>query len=115
MVDKLRKTENLHVIFWLIKDMFWMMEFKTLGAIMILPTLAMAFYVTYLSKHHVDLITVNIAVAMWICANSAWMLSDFYGDLPRSVSLIFFITGILTMLFYVWRAHIKPYLFKTHD
>jgi hypothetical protein len=108
MIDKIRKTENLHVVFWLFKDMCWMMEYKTAGALLILPTLAMAFYVLYLSKNKLDLIIVNVAIIFWICANSAWMMSDFYNDLPKSVSLLFFIAGILTMFFYVWIAFIKP-------
>ncbi len=109
MIDKLRKTENLHVVFWLFKDMCWMLEFKTAGAIMILPTLAMAFYVLYLSKNDINLITVNLAIIFWICANSAWMISDFYNNIPKSISLIFFIGGILTMLVYVWNTFIKQY------
>jgi hypothetical protein len=102
MIDKIRKTENLHVVFWLFKDMCWMMEYKTAGALLILPTLAMAFYVLYLSKNKLDLIIVNVAIIFWICANSAWMLSDFYNDLPKSVSLLFFIddTNIAVFLLY---------------
>jgi hypothetical protein len=112
MIDKLRKTENLHVVFWLFKDMCWMLEFKTAGAIMILPTLAMAFYVLYLSKNNFNLIIVNLAIIFWICANSAWMVSDFYNNIPKSISLIFFIGGILTMLVYVWNTFIKQYFLK---
>ena len=112
MIDKLRKTENLHVVFWLFKDMCWMLEFKTAGAIMILPTLSMAFYVLYLSKNNFNLIIVNLAIIFWICANSAWMVSDFYNNIPKSISLIFFIGGILTMLVYVWNTFIKQYFLK---
>lgn len=112
MIDKIRKTENLHVVFWLVKDMCWMMEFKTAGAIMIVPTLAMAFYVTYLSMQHLNLILVNVAIIFWIAANSAWMLSDFYLNIPKSVSLIFFIAGLATMFIYIWLAFFKPYFTK---
>jgi ABC-type iron transport system FetAB permease component len=104
------------VVFWLFKDMCWMMEFKTAGALLILPTLAMGFYVLYLSKHKLDSTIVNLATIFWICANSAWMLNDFYSNLPKSVSLLFFIAGILTMFFYVWIAFIKPkFTTQTHD
>ncbi|MEI7978161.1 MAG: hypothetical protein WCI53_04895 [Bacteroidota bacterium] len=109
MIDKLRKTENLHVVFWLFKDMCWMLEYKLAGAIMILPTLAMAFYVLYLSKNNYNLVIVNLAIIFWICANSAWMISDFYNNIPKSISLIFFIGGILTMLVYVWNTFIKQF------
>lgn len=112
MIDKLRKTENLHVVFWLIKDMCWMLEFKTAGTIMILPTLLMAFYVTYLSKNNIDLIIVNIAIIFWIAANSAWMLSDFFLNIPKNISLLFFILGIITMLIYIFITFIKPFFIK---
>jgi hypothetical protein len=112
MIDKIRKTENLHIVFWLVKDLCWMMEFKTVGALMILPTLAMAFYVTYLSSQHLNTVLVNLAIIFWIIANSAWMLNDFYLNVPKSVSLIFFIAGIATILFYIWLAFIQPYFTK---
>ncbi|MFZ4797961.1 MAG: hypothetical protein ACOYMA_10725 [Bacteroidia bacterium] len=112
MNDKIRKTENLHIVFWLVKDMFWMLEFKAAGAFMILPTLAMAFYVTYLSSQKLTTILVNTAIIFWILANSAWMMSDFYFNIPKSVSLIFFIAGLATILIYIWLAFIKPIIYK---
>ena len=114
MIDKIRKTENLHIVFWLVKDLCWMMEFKTAGAIMILPTLAMAFYVTYLSSQNLKTVLVNLAIIFWILANSAWMLNDFYLNVPKSVSLIFFIAGIATILLYIWIAFIQPYFTKNN-
>ena len=114
MIDKIRKTENLHIVFWLVKDLCWMMEFKTAGAIMILPTLAMAFYVTYLSSQNLKTVLVNLAIIFWILANSAWMLNDFYLNVPKSVSLIFFIAGMATILLYIWLAFIQPYFTKNN-
>lgn len=35
-----RKMENLHIVFWLFKDIAWCMFWKPLGMIMIIPTLA---------------------------------------------------------------------------
>jgi len=112
MIDKIRKIENLHIVFWLVKDMCWMLEFKTAGAFMILPTLAMAFYVSYISKQNLNNYLVNSAIIFWILANSAWMMSDFYLNIPKSVSFIFFIAGLATILIYIWLAFIKPF-FKT--
>ncbi len=112
MIDKIRKTENLHIVFWLVKDLCWMMEFKTAGSLMILPTLAMAFYVTYLSRQKLKTVLVNLAIIFWILANSAWMLKDFYLNVPKSVSLIFFIAGMATILLYIWLAFIQPYFTK---
>lgn len=114
MNDKIRKTENLHIIFWLIKDMCWMLEFKTASAVMILPTLAMAFYVAYISKQNISTLLVNLAVILWILANSAWLLSDMIYDFPKLISLIFFIAGLISILIYIWLAFIKPFFTKQY-
>ena len=34
-----RKMENLHIVFWLFKDISWCMVWRPLGLAMILPTL----------------------------------------------------------------------------
>ncbi len=36
--ERYRKIENLHIVFWLIKDMAWAMLWKPLGVFMIVPT-----------------------------------------------------------------------------
>ena len=48
--DKIRKYENLHIIFWLIKDTCWMLGLKVLGALMIFPTLGVAIYIIYKTR-----------------------------------------------------------------
>ncbi len=101
-MDKIRKIENLYVICWLIKDMCWMMGYKTPAVFMILPTLLMAFYVMFQSNKSLGFLTVNIAMICWIAANSAWMLHDFYKLLPIIVSEILFTAGMVAMLIYVW-------------
>jgi hypothetical protein len=37
-----RRMENLHIVFWLIKDISWCMIWKPLGILMIFPTLIIA-------------------------------------------------------------------------
>jgi hypothetical protein len=39
---RFRRVENLHILFWLIKDVCWAMNFKTLGMLMIVPTMTVA-------------------------------------------------------------------------
>ncbi len=107
MLQKIRKTENLHVFFWLIKDMCWMMEIKLFALFMIIPTVLMAFYIMYVLRKQIDLLVVNIAVSCWILANSFWMLSDFFTAIPKLLSLPFFIAGIICMCYYIWIAFIK--------
>lgn len=40
--ERLRRQENLHIVFWLIKDSCWMLEIRWLGALMVGPALFMA-------------------------------------------------------------------------
>ena len=42
-----RKIENLHIVLWLIKDLFWVMLWKPLGLIMITPTIGASLLITW--------------------------------------------------------------------
>jgi hypothetical protein len=77
--DRIRKHENLHIVFWLIKDSCWMLEIKWLGALMIGPALFMAIRITYITRNTLDFF-INLAILFWISANSYWMISEFYFD-----------------------------------
>ena len=76
--QKFRFYENLHVLFWLIKDMCWCMMFKPLALLMIIPTLLLAFYFTYKFRNDNMELAHNLAVCTWISANSIWMIGEFY-------------------------------------
>ena len=52
-----RKMENLHIIFWLIKDLSWCMVWKVLGVAMIAPTMIIAIIIA---------ITITITVSITI-------------------------------------------------
>jgi len=75
---RLRKFENLHIVFWIFKDMSWSMGWKELGLFMILPTLSLALYLTYKFKKDQTEWYHNLAVICWILANSYWMISEFF-------------------------------------
>lgn len=77
LLDKLRKYESMHIVFWLMKDSCWMLELKVLGAIMIAPTLFLAFYLMFKTLGTKD-IYINTAILFWILANSFWMLMEFF-------------------------------------
>ena len=47
MKNQLRAKENLHVVFWLIKDFAWLMHFRWLGMAMVLPTISLGFWITW--------------------------------------------------------------------
>ncbi len=76
---KLRKFENLHIIFWLVKDMSWSMGWRIMGISMIFPTLLLSIYLTKKFKENQSEWYHNMAVICWIVANSYWMISEFYG------------------------------------
>lgn len=101
--SRLRSFENFHIVLWLIKDMCWCMLWKPIGIIMILPTLAFALFIAYKSKENKTELFHNLAVIMWILANSIWMLGEFYfNDSTRNFSLVFFILGFVFIgYFYV--------------
>ncbi len=92
---KIRKSENIHILLWLLKDLCWVADFKTMGMIMIVPTIAVAVYITILVRHNVPELFHNLAVVCWICANSVWMIGEFfYEDTTRPIAMVFFIVGI---------------------
>ena len=74
-----RKMENLHIVFWLLKDISWCMAWKPLGILMIFPTLIIAIVIAYRNRKHVSETAHNIAIVFWISANSYWMISEFAG------------------------------------
>jgi hypothetical protein len=106
MLQKIRNLENTHILLWLIKDTCWVLEFKLLGLIMILPTIAMAFYLSYLSRVDKKELLHNLAVSCWILANSVWMIGEFYlNDSTRPIAAGFFILGLaFVAIYYIGRV-----------
>jgi hypothetical protein len=45
-----RKMENLHIVFWLFKDIAWCMFWKPLGVVMIIPTLAISIIIAWRTR-----------------------------------------------------------------
>ncbi len=73
-----RKTENLHIVFWLMKDISWCLMFRTLGVIMIVPTLGAAIFISWRARDNKTDLAHNLAVVFWITANAWWMLAEFF-------------------------------------
>ena len=98
---KFRRTENLHIVFWLIKDMSWAMLWKPLGIMMIAPTLIAAIVITFQTRKFRAELFHNIAVTAWICANAFWMLCEFADkDYLRKYTIIPFAIGTIVIGFY---------------
>jgi hypothetical protein len=104
-----RRMENLHIFFWLLKDISWCMIWKPLGIAMIFPTLIIAIIIAIRTRHMVSELCHNAAIVLWILANSYWMIAEFmeFDSVPvndnityKHLAVIPFSLGILTMLYY---------------
>lgn len=105
MLQHIRKFENAHIVLWLIKDTCWIQNFKLAGVIMVVPTVGMAIYITWLSRPDARELAHNLAVCCWIVANSIWMVGEFFcHDTTRQLATVFFAFGL---------AIIAGYYFKT--
>ncbi|MFD1875016.1 hypothetical protein [Hymenobacter bucti] len=104
-----RKMENLHILFWLVKDISWCMIWKTLGILMVFPTLGIALIIAWRTRALQSELAHNLAIVFWISANSYWMMSEFFGFDTRPVghltdfkhlAIIPFSIGLLILLYY---------------
>jgi hypothetical protein len=98
---KTRKIENLHILMWLLKDLAWITLSKSAGLFMIVPTLALAIFITWINRREKAELAHNLAICFWICANSVWMIGEFfYDDTTRPLATAFFIAGLFMMVRY---------------
>jgi hypothetical protein len=116
-----RKMENLHIVFWLFKDIAWCMIWKPLGIAMIFPTLIISILIAWRTKNIMSEVCHNLAITVWISANSYWMISEFFnfdalplfGDYTyKHLAIIPFTMGILFLAFYyiIWKPKHKEEL-----
>lgn len=73
-----RKMENMHIVFWLLKDISWCMIWKVLGIAMIFPTLIISIIIAWRTRQMKSELAHNLAITFWISANSLWMISEFF-------------------------------------
>lgn len=105
---RFRRVENMHILFWLIKDACWALNLKYMALFMIIPTMAVAILITWQTRYIISEFLHNLAVILWITANCTWMIGEFYGwdeNLIgpyglRQFSLIPFILGLLVLFYY---------------
>jgi glycine/D-amino acid oxidase-like deaminating enzyme len=99
---KYRRMENLHILFWLVKDTCWCLSFKWLGIAMIFPTLLVAALICWRTRNLMSEFTHNLAVIFWITANSYWMITEFFGwpEETKFYALIPFGLGLVTLVYY---------------
>jgi hypothetical protein len=104
-----RKMENMHIIFWLLKDVSWCLIWKSLGIAMIFPTLIISIVIAWRTRQFKSELAHNLAITFWITANSYWMITEFFGFdevhiwggmEARHLSLIPFALGMLVLAYY---------------
>ncbi|WP_204376137.1 hypothetical protein [Hymenobacter coccineus] len=104
-----RKMENTHILFWLVKDISWCMIWKTLGLLMVGPTLGIAIVIAWRTRAYKSELAHNLAIVFWITANSYWMASEFFhfdavvvapGVTGKHLALVPFLIGLGILLYY---------------
>jgi hypothetical protein len=104
-----RKMENLHIVFWIFKDIAWCMGITWLGIAMIIPTLSISIIIAWRTRHIVSELCHNLAISVWIMANSFWMCTEFFhvdtkivaGTIAmKELAMIPFITGSIILAYY---------------
>ena len=109
---RFRKMENLHIVFWLFKDISWCMVWKPLGIAIIFPTLIISIVIAWRTRGLVSELTHNLAITFWITANAYWMISEFFSfdshvlfsqfTFKHLAMLPFFCGVLLLAFYYLW-------------
>jgi hypothetical protein len=85
------------------------MGWRPLGVIMIVPTLFISIVIAWRTRKIVSELCHNLAIVVWISANSFWMCTEFFkvdtveiynGITVKHLAMIPFVTGILILAFY---------------
>jgi hypothetical protein len=106
---RIRKMENMHIAFWLMKDISWCMIWKELAIAMIVPTLSVAIWIAWKNRHIKSERAHNLAIVFWITANAYWMISEFFyfdtmniwkNFTGKHLALIPFTIGAMILLYY---------------
>ena len=97
--DRFRRIENMHIVFWLIKDISWAMLWKPIGLLMFFPTISVAMLITWQTRKLKSEWYHNMAILFWISANGYWMIVEFfwptvetlryYAAIPFSIGILF--------------------------
>jgi hypothetical protein len=106
--ERFRMVENLHIVFWLLKDISWAMLWKPIGLAMFVPTISLAVLITWQTRKLVAELYHNLAVVFWIIANGYWMIAEFfwpkhdflryYASIPFGIGIIFITAYYLVIL-----------------
>src|SRR5688500_4932394 len=96
-----RYYEFLHIPFWLVKDTCWALELKTLGVFMVAPTLFLALLISFKTRKNLPEMLPNVAIALWITANSIWMCDEFFELDIKKICYLPFGLGLAVILYWL--------------
>lgn len=96
-----------HIPLWLVKDLCWLMTWRTTGIIMAIPTVLVALILAFATYKDESRFLPNVSISLWIIANANWMMAEFF-DLPiRFYSIYPFIGGIVVFIIYLFNRYKK--------
>lgn len=91
---KILNIHEIHVISWLLKDMFWTLKWPLMATAMVLPTALLAIYIFIIDKESKNS---NLVLLSWLFMNIFWMLHELQ-NLPYWPVQVFMFLGILSTL-----------------
>lgn len=83
-------AQEIHVITWLVKDIFWCLKLVWMATFMVFPTLVLTIYVLYNDKQNKE---INYLISSWLLMNIFWMLHELQ-NFPFFLVFIFMISGL---------------------
>jgi hypothetical protein len=89
---KILNIHEIHVISWLLKDVFWTLKWTWMATVMVLPTLLLALYIFIREKESRDS---NLVLLSWLNMNIFWMLHELQ-NLPYWPVQLFMFLGIFS-------------------
>lgn len=93
--------ENIHIPLWLVKDLCWLLTFRTFGVVMAIPTILVALLMVLLTYGDKNRFLPNLSILFWITANAAWMFDEFFTLGIRQYCVYPFAGGLLVFVIYV--------------
>lgn len=94
--------ETIHIPLWLVKDICWLMEYRTLGVIIAVPTVLVALLMCVITFKEKDHFLPNVSIAFWIMANANWMFAEFYELDTKSYSIYPFLLGVFAFAIFIY-------------
>jgi len=98
MVQEENKLDFLHFSFWLLKDICWLLKWKLLATIMVIPTFLLTVYILFKTKKFISSTGI---FSSWVMMNIFWMLHELY-DIPLFFAKSFIVIGLITLVSYIF-------------